>query len=53
MSMVLAGTTQIRPEAVEHLLAAGRELLLAVTAILGTRVDGSEARGPLQKIEVE
>ena len=53
---VTAGQT-VRPEAVEHLLAAGRELLLAVSSILGARAQGREAGGEpsatLTRIDIE
>lgn len=54
----LAVTTvqPLRPEAVEHLLNAGREFLLAMTAVLGARADTTsrEDAGPtLTRIDIE
>jgi hypothetical protein len=44
---------QVRPEVVEHLLAAGRELLLAVKAVIDTRAEGVARESPLEKITIE
>jgi hypothetical protein len=53
----LAVTTvqPIRPEAVEHLVNAGREFLLAMTAVLGARADerGGPERATLTRIDIE
>jgi hypothetical protein len=47
----------IRPDAVEHLLAAGREFFLAVSSILGARAEGDSAReqpsARLTRIDIE
>lgn len=51
MMLTLAG--QARPEVVEHLLNAGRELILAATAFLNARA-GAVAESPrLERIEVD
>ena len=54
----LAVTTvqPLRPEAVEHLLNAGREFLLAMTAVLGARAEetgGTEPKATLTRIDIE
>jgi hypothetical protein len=54
----LAVTTvqPLKPEAVEHLLNAGREFLLAMTAVLGSRaedVGGKEKAPTLTRIDIE
>jgi hypothetical protein len=47
-------TGDLRPEVVEHLLKAGRELMLATRALLDSRLQGPSGDGaPLEKIEVE
>lgn len=49
-------TVPLRPDAVEHLVNAGRELLLAMSAILGTRADvtgGTEKASTLTRIDIE
>lgn len=54
VGMFLTVTGDLRPEVVEHLLKAGRELLLATRALLDSRLQGPEGEGPrLEKIEVE
>jgi hypothetical protein len=54
----LAVTTvqPLKPEAVEHLLNAGREFLLAMTAVLGARADATSREEPsatLTRIDIE
>jgi hypothetical protein len=52
--MFLTVTGDLRPEVVEHLLKAGRELMLATRALLESRLHGPDAKGPrLEKIEIE
>jgi hypothetical protein len=52
--MLLTVTGDLRPEVVEHLLKAGRELMLATRALLDSRVSGREGDGArLEKIELE
>jgi hypothetical protein len=51
MFLTVAGNA--RPEAVDHLMAAGRELVLAWSAILQTRASEVDRTSPLEKIEVE
>jgi hypothetical protein len=46
----------LKPEAVEHLLNAGREFLLAMSAVLGARADetgGKEKAPTLTRIDIE
>ncbi len=51
MFLTMAG--QARPEAVDHLMAAGRELVLAFNAILQARSSQVDRTSPIEKIEVE
>ena len=54
--LTVTAVQPLRPEAVEHLLNAGREFLLAMTAILGARADetGGKETGPkLTRIDIE
>jgi hypothetical protein len=54
VGMFLTVTGDLRPEVVEHLLKAGRELMLATRALLESRLQGPAGDGaPLEKIEVE
>jgi hypothetical protein len=46
----------LRPDAAEHLVNAGRELLLAMSSILGTRAgdaEGTETAPTLTRIDIE
>jgi hypothetical protein len=54
--LTVTAVQPLRPEAVEHLLNAGREFLLAMTAILGARADetgGKETSPKLTRIDIE
>jgi hypothetical protein len=51
MFLTVAGNA--RPEAVDHLMAAGRELVLAFNAILQTRASEVDRTSSLERIEVE
>jgi hypothetical protein len=54
VGMFLTVTGDLRPEVVEHLLKAGRELMLATRALLDSRVEGTDGgRARLEKIELE
>ena len=57
VSMAMTAAGSVSPEVVEHLLAAGRELLLAAKAVVDARAaaatGGAEADGGLQKIVIE
>ena len=54
--LAVTAVQPLRPEAIEHLLNAGREFLLAMTAVLGARADeagGTEAAPTLTRIDIE
>jgi hypothetical protein len=51
--MALAFGDQVRPEVVEHLLAAGRELLLAMKGVVDARVESFERTSPLERVTIE
>ena len=54
--LAVTAVQPLKPEAIEHLLNAGREFLLAMTAVLGARADeagGSEAAPTLTRIDIE
>jgi hypothetical protein len=53
VGLAMTLTDQIRPEVVEHLMAAGRELLLAMKAVIDARVEGYERSSPLERITIE
>jgi hypothetical protein len=52
IGFALTAADQVRPEVVEHLLAAGREMLLAMKAFVDARADGLGRTSPLEKIEI-
>lgn len=53
VGMFLTVTGDVRPEAVDHLLSAGRELMMAVKAMIDARVEDVERPATLHRIEVE
>lgn len=53
VALLLTATQQVRPEAVEHLLAAGREFLLAAKAVLDARAEGFDRTSTLEHIEIQ
>jgi hypothetical protein len=52
---VVTAVGDASPELVEHLLMAGRELLLAVRAVIDARLEtmDEEPRSGLQRIEID
>jgi hypothetical protein len=53
VGLAMTMADQVRPEVVEHLLAAGRELLLAVKAVVDARAEGFARESPLERITIE
>ena len=53
VGMFLTVTGHARPEAVEHLVAAGREFMLALTAVLNARADDLGRPSQIEKIEFD
>jgi hypothetical protein len=54
--LAVTAVQPIKPEAIEHLLNAGREFLMAMTAVLGARADDTDGREPsprLTRIDIE
>jgi hypothetical protein len=54
--MAVTAVQPLKPEAIEHLLNAGREFLLAMSAVIGARADetGGKEKGPtLTRIDIE
>ena len=54
--LAVTAVQPLKPEAIEHLLNAGREFLLAMTAVLGARAEqsgGTEAAPTLTRIDIE
>ena len=53
VGMFLTVSGRARPDAVEHLMAAGREFLLALTAVLNARVEDVGRAPTIEKIALE
>ena len=53
VGMFLTVSGAARPEAVEHLVAAGREFVLALAAVMNARVDDLERSPSIEKIELD
>jgi hypothetical protein len=54
--LAVTAVQPLKPEAIEHLLNAGREFLLAMTAVMGARAeesDGKEKSPTLTRIDIE
>jgi hypothetical protein len=52
IGFALSAADQVRPEVVAHLLAAGRELMLAMQAFVNAQADGTGRSSPIEKIEI-
>jgi hypothetical protein len=52
IGLALTTGRRVQPEAVDHLLAAARELLLAVQVVLEARTAETTAGRPLERIEI-
>lgn len=52
VAMLLTATQQVRPDVVEHLLSAGRELLLAAEAVVDARAEGFRRTATIEHIEI-
>jgi hypothetical protein len=52
---VVTAMGDVRPDLMEHLLLAGREVLLAVRALIDARLEGSVPEPPskLERIRIE
>jgi hypothetical protein len=53
IGMFLTATGHARPEAVEHLVAAGREFMLALSSVMSARADDLGRKSQLEKIELD
>lgn len=53
VGMFLTFAGEARPEVVEHLLNAGRELMLAATAFLNARAEAVADAPRMQKIDLD
>lgn len=53
VGMFLTVSGHARPEAVEHLVAAGREFVLALAAVMNARVEDLGRAPSIEKIELD
>ncbi len=53
VGMFLTVAGHARPEAVDHLVAAGREFVLALSAVLNARADDVGRPSQIEKIELD
>jgi len=51
--MAVTTASEIRPEFVDHLMAAGREFLLAVRAVIDARLEDVEPPVKLERLTIE
>jgi hypothetical protein len=51
--MVVTTASEVRPEFAEHLMAAGREFLLAVRAAIDARLEGMESPVKLERLTIK
>jgi hypothetical protein len=51
--MAVTAVGEVKPEFVEHLLAAGREFLLALRAVIEARLDGVDLPVKLERLTIE
>ena len=52
IGFALTAADQVRPEVVEHLLVAGRELMLAMKAFMDAQSDRFDRSSPIEKIDI-
>jgi hypothetical protein len=51
--MTVTALGEVRPEFIEHLLAAGREVLLAMRSVIDARLEETERPTRLQRLKIE
>jgi len=53
LCMAVTAVGEVKPEFVEHLLAAGREFLLALRAVIDARLEGLDSPAKLERLTIE
>lgn len=53
IGMFLTVAGHARPDAVEHLMAAGREFMLALSSVMNARAEDLGRASPIEKIDIE
>jgi hypothetical protein len=51
--MAVTTASELRPEFVEHLMAAGRELMLALRTVIDARLEGLDPPVKLERLTIE
>jgi hypothetical protein len=52
IGFALSAADQVRPEVVEHLLAAGREMMLAMKAFVDAQAERMARTSPIERIDI-
>jgi hypothetical protein len=52
IGFALSAADQVRPEVVEHLLAAGREMMLAMKAFVDAQAERMGRTSPIERIDI-
>ena len=53
LCMAVTAVGEVKPEFVEHLLAAGREFLLALRAVIDARLEGLDSPVKLERLTIK
>jgi len=51
--MAVTAVGEVKPEFVEHLVAAGREFLLALRAVIDARLEGLDSPAKLERLTIQ
>ena len=51
--MAVTAVGEVKPEFVDHLIAAGREFLLALRGVIDARLEGLDAPAKLERLTIE
>jgi len=51
--MAVTAVGEVKPEFVDHLIAAGREFLLALRAVIDASLEGLDAPAKLERLKIE
>ena len=53
LCMAVTAVGEVKPEFVEHLVAAGREFLLALRGMIDARLEGLDAPAKLERVTIQ
>jgi len=51
--MAVTAVGEVKPEFVEHLVAAGREFLLALRGMIDARLEGLDSPAKLERVTIQ